>query len=84
MGGTGRLGVGLLAVGAALATSTAAGVTLLQAVTTPDDNRNKPQHPEIVQVSGFATITLASLSAGLMIFGAGLVAEDAVQAPATP
>ena len=80
---TARVGVGLMAGGAALAATTAAGVTLLQALITPDDHRNKPNNPELVQVSGFVTVALGSLSAGLVLVGAALWLNDVVpKAPA--
>ena len=74
--GVGTLGVGLLAAGTGLAATTAAGVTLMQAITAPDDNRNKPAHPEITQVSGFVTVALGSLSAGMILVGGALVLHD--------
>ena len=76
LGERGQLGLDLLAGGSAMLAATAAGATLLEAVTAPDDGRNKPAHPEIVQVSGFATITLASLSAGLIVVGGALLMSD--------
>ena len=78
----GRVGVALLAGGAALAATTAAGASLLEAVTTPDDNRNKPQHPEVTEVAGFVTVAVGSLAAGLVIAGGAIVLEDAVSQPA--
>lgn len=78
----GKVGVALMAGGAALATTTAAGVTLLQALTTPDDNRNKPQHPELTQVSGFVTVALGSVSAGIFLVGSALWLNDVVPRPA--
>lgn len=78
------LGLSLFGGGAALLAGTAAGFVLLEAVTTPDDNRNPQQYPELVQAGGFAALTLASLSAGLMLLGGGLLLEENLERPAPP
>jgi hypothetical protein len=80
----GRVGLGLLAGGAALATATAAGVTLMQAVTHPDDDRTPPQNTDYVQISGFVTVAVASVAAGLMIAGGAMVLDETVAAAPAP
>lgn len=81
---TADFGLILLGSGAALLSSTASGYVLLEALTTPDDNRNPQQHPELVQAGGFAALTLASLSAGLMLVGAAILVEEDLEQPHPP
>lgn len=70
------LGLGLLGGGAALLAATATSVTLLEQLTKSDDGRNPQRFPDLVQAGGFAALTLASMSAGLLLVGAAVVIDD--------
>lgn len=72
----GPLGLALLGGGAAVLATTASSVILLEQLTASDDNRNPPRFPELVQASGFAALTLASMSAGAMLLGAAMILEE--------
>lgn len=77
LGENGQLGVALLGAGAVVAASTASTTALLEAVTRNDaDPDAPPRNSELVQVSGFVVISLLSVSAGVMLLGGALVAED--------
>lgn len=69
------VGVSLLASGAGLAALGTVGFTLLEAVSTPD-RRNQDPPDAVLQfnaVSGFIGVATASVSAVLMVIGAGIV-----------
>lgn len=75
--GGGRLGIALLGGGAALAASTAAATSLIEAVSRNDLDANAPpKNPDLVQVSGFVTVSLMSASVGVMLLGGALLAND--------
>ena len=81
----GRLGLALLGGGAALAASTAALSSLIEALSRDDRDANAPpKNPELVQVSGFVSVSLMSASVGVMLFGGALLANDLVDAPSPP
>lgn len=69
-------GLLLLGGGAALLATTASGYVLLEALTTPDRSQSPQPFPELVQVAGFGALTLASVSAGLMLLGGGMLLVD--------
>jgi hypothetical protein len=73
---SGRVGVGLVAGGAALATATAVGVTLAEALARPDDPDRAPDPGALVEIGGFATVALASASVALLLVGGALVLRD--------
>ena len=56
----GRVGIGLLAGGAALAATTAAGATLLEAVTTPDDMKSFESYVGVRQKKRLANIATST------------------------
>lgn len=77
LGDTGKLGVALLGGGAATAASTGAATALLEALSRDDaDPEGPPRNPEIVQVTGFVVVGLMSVSAGVMLLGGALLADD--------
>ena len=77
LGDTGKLGVALLGGGAAAAASTGAATALLEALSRDDaDPEGPPKNPEIVQFTGFVVVGLMSVSAGVMLLGGALLADD--------
>lgn len=77
LGDTGKLGVALLGGGAAAAASTGAATALLDALSRDDaDPDGPPRNPEIVQFTGFVVVGLMSVSAGVMLLGGALLADD--------
>ncbi len=74
----GPIGVGLLAVGASLATGGTIAFTFLEAVSTPDRKSNPPSAAieRFTTISGFLGIATASVSAVLVVIGAGLTLSD--------
>ncbi len=77
----GRLGLALLGGGAALAAVTATTTSLIEALSTNDLSVTAPpRNPELVQVSGFVTISLLSASVGVMLLGGAILVNDLVDA----
>lgn len=77
LGDTGKLGVALLGGGAAAAASTGAATALLEALSRDDaDPQGPPKSSELVQFTGFLVVGLMSLSAGVMLLGGALLADD--------
>jgi hypothetical protein len=77
----GRVGVILLGGAAGLAASTAAASSLIEALSRNDTNPSAPPvNPELVQVSGFVTVSLMSVSVGAMLLGGALLANDIADA----
>jgi hypothetical protein len=77
LGDTGKLGVALLGGGAAAAASTGAATVLLEALSRDDSNVDgPPKNPEVVQFTGFLVVGLMSVSAGVMLLGGALLADD--------
>lgn len=77
LGDNGKLGVALLGGGAAAAASTGAATALLQALSRDDqDPDGPPRNPELVQLTGFLVVGLMSVSAGVMLLGGALLADD--------
>lgn len=73
----GRVGLALLGGGAALAASTAAASALLEATSKNDtDPGAPPKNPNLVQVGGFVSVSLLSMSVGVMLLGGALLAND--------
>ena len=77
LGNDGRLGLLVLASGAALLATTASAGALLEALSRNDVNANAPpKNPEFVQVSGFLSVSLLSLSVGALLLGSALLTSD--------
>ena len=78
----GDVGVGLIAAGAGLATSSVVALTLLESVTTPD-RENQPvsaSQETLRSVGGFASATAAGVSVVAMVVGGGLVISASLDA----
>ena len=77
LGDNGKLGVALLGGGAAVAASTGAATALLEALSRDDANpTGPPKSSELVQFTGFVVVGLMSVSAGVMLIGGALLADD--------
>ena len=71
-------GVGLVAVGASVAAAGTVGFTLIEALSTPDRAGNpiSEDAENFTQAAGFTAIALASVSAVVLVIGAGMILVD--------
>ncbi len=82
----GAWGVGLLAAGAGLATTSVVSLTLLESLTTPD-RQNQPvsaAQETLRSVGGFASATAAGVSVVAMVVGGGLALSAGLDAQGAP
>ena len=70
----GQVGVGLVAAGAAVAASSTVAFTLVEALITPDRDTAtiSPEQETIASVGGFVSLAAVSVSAIVIVIGAGL------------
>ena len=82
----GPVGVGLLAAGAGLAAGGTVAFTFVEAVSTPDraNNPASANSERFTVISGFLGVAIASVSAVLMVIGAGLTLSESGDGAVAP
>jgi len=82
----GPVGVGLLAAGAGLAAGGTVAFTFVEAVSTPDraSNPASAASERFTAISGFLGVAIASVSAVLMVIGAGLTLSESGDGAVAP
>lgn len=77
----GTVGVSLMAAGAGLATGSVVVLTLIEALTTPDRERQAVSSAQetLVSVGGAASAAIAGLSAVAIVVGGGLAISAALE-----